>query len=112
MKILVDNNISPKVISLLDKFSVGSKHVVQLGLDTGTEDGEIWNYAKANEYIVLTKDNDFEAMSRLFCCPPKVIQLTCGNKPTLAIIQILDNNKELILEFMNDNENCLLYLGN
>jgi len=110
MKILVDNNISPKVISLLDKFFDTSKHVSQLGLDINTEDAEILNYAKENGYAVLTKDNDFEAMSRLFGCPPKVVQLTCGNKPTLVIIQILNNNHELIKQFLEDDENCLLFL--
>jgi predicted nuclease of predicted toxin-antitoxin system len=111
MKILVDNNLSPRLVWILDKFFTASKHVAQLNLDINTEDAEIWSYAKANGFAVLTKDNDFEAMSRLFGCPPKVIQLTCGNKPTLAIIQILDNNKEVIAEFMNDDENCLLFLG-
>lgn len=111
MKILVDNNISPKVVSLLNKFLPDSKHVSELGLDINTEDEQIWDYAIAHNYSVRTKDNDFEAMSRLFGCPPKVVQLIWGNKPTLAIIQILDSSKEKILEFLNDDENCLLYLG-
>lgn len=111
MKILVDNNLSPRIISLLAKKFANSKHVAELGLDVNTEDEQIWEYAITNDFSIMTKDNDFEAMSRLFGCPPKVIQLTCGNQPTLTVIQILNQNIETISDFLNDNENCLLYIS-
>src|ERR1035437_3206179 len=110
MKILVDNNISPSVISLNEKFFKNSKHVVELNLDKNTEDAVIWEYAKKNGFVILTKDNDFEAMSRVFGCPPKVIQLICGNKTTNEVLHILWNNHTIIKEFIKDNENCLLYI--
>ena len=110
MKILVDNNISPSVISLNEKFFKNSKHVIELNLDKNTEDVVIWEYAKKNGLVILTKDNDFEAMSRVLGCPPKVIQLICGNKTTNEILHILWNNHKIIKEFIKDNENCLLYI--
>ena len=110
MKILVDNNLSFRAAIFLNKTFKGSIHVEKFGLDTDTEDSEIWQFAKENKFAILTKDNDFEAMSRLFGCPPKVIYLTCGNKTTGEIVTILEKNIRVIRSFTEDTENCLLYL--
>ena len=110
MKIIVDNNLSNRVASFLDKTFKGSAHVEKFGLDEMTGDAQIWTFAKENNFTILTKDNDFEAMSRLFGCPPKVIQLTCGNKTTMEIISILTKSIHILRSFISDDENCLLYL--
>lgn len=110
MKLLIDNNISYRVCFLLVKSIQGSKHVSDFHLDKNTEDSAIWNFAQNNGYTILTKDNDFEALSRLFGCSQKVIQLVCGNKKTSELIKILKKNAEAIKLFDSDNENCLLYL--
>ena len=110
MKLLIDNNISYRLCSLLNKSIPGCKHVSDFNLDKNTDDSHIWNFAKENGFSILTKDNDFEAMSRLYGCPPKVIQLICGNKKTSELFEILNKNAETIKLLDNDSENCLLYL--
>ncbi len=110
MKIIVDNNLSNRVAAFLEKTFKGSAHVEKFSLDEDTEDSQIWTFAKQNNFIILTKDNDFEAMSRLFGCPPKVIHLICGNKSTSEIISILINSIKAIRSFIEDDENCLMYL--
>lgn len=109
MKLILDNNISHRVASLLDTSFDECKHVSFFGLNQNTDDSSIWNFAKKHNYCILTKDNDFEALSRLLGCPPKVIQLICGNKSTKEIINILNHNAEAIHQFGKD-ENCLLFL--
>ena len=49
-------------------------------------------------------------MSRLFGCPPKVIQLICGNKSASGIISILEKSVNINRSFDDDEENCLMYL--
>ncbi len=110
MKILVDNNLSAKVSLHLSKLFSESRHVADFGLDENTEDAAIWKFATDNDFSILTKDTDFEAMSRLLGCPPKVIQLTCGNKTTSEIISILSQSSLLVESFLKDEENCLLFL--
>jgi len=110
MKLLIDNNISYRVCSLLAKSIEGCKHVSDFDMDKSTEDSASWSFAKNNGYTILTKDNDFETMSRLFGCPPKVIQLVCGNKKTMELISILEKNSAAIESFDSDDENCLMYL--
>lgn len=110
MKLLIDNNISYRVAVTLNKSILVCKHVSDFSLDANTEDSAIWNFAKKGGYIILTKDNDFEAMSRLFGCPPKVIQMICGNKRTPEIIRILEKNMGVIKLFDGDDENCLMFI--
>lgn len=110
MKIIVDNNLPGKVALFLSRDFKASAHVEEFGLDENTEDREIWEFAKQRKYAILTKDSDFEGMSRLYGCPPKVIQLTCGNKSTAEIISILAKSSTIIRDFIADKENCLMYL--
>src|ERR1041385_3764881 len=99
MRILVDNNLSPRICSYLDKSFPGSKHVSDFNLDENTDDSVIWKYATNNHFVILTKDTYFEALSRLLGCPPKVIQLICGNKRTSEIVSILADKANVIADF-------------
>ncbi len=110
MKLLIDSNISYRVAVTLNKFISECKHVSDVSLDTDTEDIVVWNFAKKDSYVILTKDNDFESMSRLFGCPPKVIRLICGNKKTSEIIKILEDKIDVIKLFNGDKENCLMFI--
>ena len=58
MKLLLDENISAKLVKfLLDDFPE-SIHIDYLQMQ-GTTDSNIWEYAKANSYIIVLKNNDF-----------------------------------------------------
>ena len=108
--VLVDNNLSYRVATFFDKTFEGSCHVAKFNMDENTDDNVIWKFAKEKNFTILTKDTDYEALSRLFGCPPKVIQLICGNKTTSEIISILEKSSSAIHSFINDDENCLMYL--
>ncbi len=99
MKLLFDQNISPKLVSSLKDLFPNSAHVQNLGLDKAT-DNEIWNYAKSNDFIIISKDADFVEHSLLLGYPPFVIWIRRGNCTTDDIIKILINNYLVIEEFM------------
>jgi predicted nuclease of predicted toxin-antitoxin system len=108
MKLLVDNNLSFKLVQPLQDLFTGTQHVGNT-LSITTDDISIWNYAKINGFIILTKDNDFDERSQLEGCPPKIIHLICGNKTTLHILNLLLWRKEELLLFgESDTENCIL----
>ncbi|MEO6690802.1 MAG: DUF5615 family PIN-like protein [Saprospiraceae bacterium] len=71
MKLLFDHNISFRALEYIDQIFPNSIHVVDMKMDANTEDLAIWEFAKNNGYTIVTKDNDFESMSRLYGCPPK-----------------------------------------
>ena len=80
-------------------------------LSSSADDIAIWNYAKANGFNILTKDNDFDEWSLLKGCPPKIIHLLCGNQTTLFILNMIVTNKEVIQNFVeSDTNDCILKL--
>lgn len=110
MKLLIDNNLSYRIVQYLRSDFPDSDHIKNV-LSVYADDSAIWQYAKLNNFVILTKDNDFDERSQLFGCPPKVIHLICGNVTTKQIIDILQNHKNNILQFELDNVNCILKLS-
>lgn len=78
-----------------------SSHV-QFHALTEAEDNEIWEFAKAQDFCIVTQDADFAERSRLYGSPPKVIWLRCGNAPTSSVEAIFQSGVETIQEFMSD----------
>lgn len=52
-------------------------------------DKEVWNYARNQDYLIVTKDVDFSEFSLLRGFPPKVIWIRRGNCSTHDIEIIL-----------------------
>lgn len=109
MKLLFDQNLSPRLVKLLDDIFPNSNHVFTLGLDT-SEDTEVWEYARQNNYTLVTKDADFGDLSVLRGFPPKVIWIRRGNCKTSGIEKILRDNFDAIEQLENDNQLGLITL--
>lgn len=84
-----------------------SSHVQFHGF-TEAMDSEIWEFAKSQEFCIVTQDADFAERSRLYSAPPKVLWLRCGNRPTSDVEAILRAAVEDIQEFLDsDTLDCL-----
>ena len=70
----------------------------------------IWNFAKENGHIIITKDSDFLNLSRIFGQPPKVIYIKTGNCRNRIVLNFLEMNRDLISGFAT-NDSPLLYLS-
>jgi len=101
MKLLFDQNISPRLIERMQDIFPESSHVSLLGLDSAM-DAEVWTYARLHGYILVSKDADFSEMSLLNGFPPKVIWLRIGNCTTGQIESLLRANADLIQSFILD----------
>jgi predicted nuclease of predicted toxin-antitoxin system len=107
MKLLLDENLSRRRIPLLLSTYPDSSQVVLLKLESAS-DREIWEYAKANDYIIVTRDSDFHELGILYGAPPKVIWLKTGNQSKAATLRILIEHKEqLHTAFFIDLKNCI-----
>lgn len=109
MKLLLDENLSDRIIHRIVDLYPNSQQVKTLGL-INTDDVEIWEYAKANEFVLVSKDSDFHQRSLLYGHPPKFIYLRIGNCPTSSIIQILRDNLDTIIQFESSETESLLVL--
>ena len=109
MKLLFDQNLSPRlVIQLADVFP-DSQHVFQLGLDRASDD-DIWTYAHDHEFIIVTKDADFSELSALRGFPPKVLWLCLGNCTTAEIETLLRGHQTTMQQLFDDSDTGTLAL--
>lgn len=108
-RLLLDENLSPRLASALSEWFPGSKHVRDVQLK-GQSDHQIWEFAAENGYTIVTKDDDFRALSLLRGAPPKVIWLVVGNTSTAEILRILTAHTTAIEAFINEPITSLLTL--
>lgn len=109
MKLLVDENLPPRLVDDLADLFPQSIHVSQAGLGS-TPDTSIWEYAKANGFAFLTKDKDFANLSLAWGAPPKVILLVVGNCSTRELAAMIRGNAIRFSEFEQDAGRGLLVL--
>jgi predicted nuclease of predicted toxin-antitoxin system len=109
-KILVDENLSRKILLSLPSFP-GSLHVSSCYLER-TSDVEIWEFAEKNGYAILTRDIDFYSLSTLRGCPPKVIHLVTpkANQSTQYFRDRLSRSIPAITDFLKSDLHCYLEL--
>lgn len=80
-------------------------HVSELKIIQPANDISIWNYAKKNEFTIISKDDDFEKIVLLRKAPPKLIYLKTYNLDTKKLVDLILGNKDKIIEFVNSGEN-------
>jgi predicted nuclease of predicted toxin-antitoxin system len=110
VRLLFDENLSPRLANQVDALFPGSQHVGSVGL-TGKSDQEIWDYAAAHGFIIVSKDNDFRQRCFVTGQPPKVIWLSVGNAGTSAIRTLLEGAHHAVAEFAGNADEALLVLG-
>jgi len=97
MKLLLDENLSRRIVVSLQADFPGTSHVSLLGLDRAT-DYAIWTYSKDGDYVVVAKDDDFQAIQGLHGHPPQVIRLRLGNCTNQDVLAFLIKSAAAIKE--------------
>jgi predicted nuclease of predicted toxin-antitoxin system len=109
LKLLFDENLSPRLTDAFASEFPGSSHVTSIGLG-GAPDLAIWEHAKANDFIVISKDDDFRSLSLVNGAPPKVIWMRVGNASTAEIEKFIRSSILRINNFEMSPEESLLIL--
>ena len=110
MKLLFDANLSPSLVAHLRSHYPASLHVRDVGLRVGS-DAEIWEHAKAGEFLIVSKDTDFRERSFIEGFPPKVVWLNLGNAGTMEIADRLRLAQPAVAAFLVDPEESLLVIS-
>ncbi|MBK8966892.1 MAG: DUF5615 family PIN-like protein [Lewinellaceae bacterium] len=108
MAILLDQNISFRLLNRLGGVFPDTTHVRLLGL-TDHSDHQIFMYARRKGIdAIITLDEDFSLIQLEHGTPPKIIWLRTGNCSTTVLAQILLENTSVIQEFLSDDtHDCL-----
>ncbi len=109
MKLLLDQNISRRLLPELEPLFPGSRQVQLLGMETET-DRVLWEFAKTEGYCIVTKDSDFVELSALYGYPPKVVWLNLGNVPNTVVQAKLLASADAIHAFLEQTEDGVMEL--
>jgi predicted nuclease of predicted toxin-antitoxin system len=93
VKLLFDQNLSPKLVKHLADLYPDSNHVYHLGIDL-VPDREMREYAGREGFVIVTKDSDFSDLCILLGFPPKVIWIRRGNCSSREIEAILRDHQQ------------------
>jgi len=108
MKLLFDENLSPKLPHLLEDIFPGSAHVRDCGLK-GRADDVIWRYANTKGFIIVSKDADFHQRCLLYGPPSKFVWLRLGNCTREDLKMLLMAHEQDIVTFaVNPSESVLV----
>ena len=101
MKLLFDQNLSHTLVVRLADLFPGSVHVRQVGLEAAA-DHIVWEYAKTNSLIIVSKDADMHQRSFLFGAPPKIVWVRLGNCSTTDVEKLLRRYIDTLKTFESD----------
>ena len=110
MKLLFDENLSPKLVAALADEFPDSAQVADIGL-RGADDRQIWDHAREFEYVIVSKDGDFRDRSLVDGGPPKIIWVDVGNARTSEISDLLSREIDRIVLFWQQADASLLILS-
>ena len=89
MIIWIDAQFSPAIAKwLADTFSIEAVAIRDLQLREA-KDKQIFDAARQNSAVVMTKDSDFVLLLEQLGPPPQVLWVTCGNTSNARLKEIL-----------------------
>lgn len=111
MKLLLDENLSRRIVPMLQTDYPGSSQIALLQL-AAAMDRQIWEYAKANDFVIVTRDSDFHELSTLYGSPPKIIWLKTGNQSkTTTLLGLLSHKDEIFAALFQEDKSCIEIYG-
>ncbi|MGE0873770.1 MAG: DUF5615 family PIN-like protein [Burkholderiales bacterium] len=109
MKLLFDENLSPRLAESIQSDYPGSTHVHHVGLGAASDE-RVWEYARQGGFAIVTKDADFPERSVIEGYPPKVIWVRIGNVSTARIEAALRDQREAINRLDADDQLAVLII--
>ena len=107
MKLLLDENLSRRIVPFLQTVYPDSSQVALLGLESAS-DSEIWQYAKDNRFVIVSRDSDFQERSLVAGHPPQVVWLKIPNRSKTVVLNILlDHHIEIKQALIEQNRACV-----
>jgi predicted nuclease of predicted toxin-antitoxin system len=101
VKLLFDHNLSPPLVKRLADIYPDAAHLHLLGFDRA-DDEVVWEFARREGFLIVTKDADFSDLCLMRGLPPKVIWIRPGHCKTQAVEAILRRHRDKIEALESD----------
>ncbi len=98
-KFLIDVNL-PYYFALWNT----SDYIHQMDINDESSDEEIWEYARQNNLIIITKDSDFSNLILFRTPPPKVIHIRIGNMKIQDFFKLMTQIWPDVLELIENHK--------
>jgi predicted nuclease of predicted toxin-antitoxin system len=108
MTIWIDAQLSPFIASWINTNfpDLNAKSLRSLGLRNAT-DYEIFRQARAQNIVLMSKDQDFVKLIEINGTPPKLIWVTCGNTSNARMCEILKESLLQAILLLNNDESIV-----
>lgn len=107
MKLLLDENLSRRIVPFLQATFPGSTQIALVGLESAS-DSEIWQYARDNGFVIVSRDSDFQERSLVSGHPPQIIWLKIRNCTKTVVLNILlEHHNEIELALSAHHLTCV-----
>lgn len=107
MKLLLDENISFRVVQPLATIFPGSIHISDQQPQL-KEDQQIFDFAKAHDFTIVSFDEDFYEIQLLKGYPPKIVWLRFGNSNNLRVVSKIIENQKAIISFQKNPDSGII----
>lgn len=107
MKLLLDENLSRRMVPFLVNDYPGTSQIALLGMEQ-TEDREVWEFARLHDFVIVTRDSDYYDLSTIYGPPPKIVWLRTGNQSKAATLAALLNHRAAIEQaLLGEDKACI-----
>jgi len=108
MKLLIDAQLSPSIAAWINTNypSYHAESVWAAGLQE-QNDLFIYEYAKQNGFVIVSKDSDFRMLIDRFGCPPHLIWITMGNTSNEVMRKSLEESLNKLVDMIKLGESIV-----
>jgi len=110
LKLLLDENLSRRIVSALSARFPGSSQVGLLGLERSTDE-QLCDFAAENDFVLVSKDDDFPALVVARGYRPKLIQIALGNASNDEVLSALLGAADRLESALSQSEICIAVIN-
>jgi predicted nuclease of predicted toxin-antitoxin system len=102
--IILDSHLPPSMAPwIIETYNIDCFSATYLNLRHAA-DLDLFQFARTNNAIFITKDDDFLELNSRFGSPPKIIWLTCGNTSKKRLKEIFISYFHQAIELLNSSD--------
>ena len=110
MKFIVDAQLPPALAHFLATKNEEVKHVLDLQM-LEASDSEIWTLALKEDWVIISKDEDFPIRASVSANAPKIIWVRIGNCSKQTLLRIFNDHWRKIKTELDKGSNLVELQG-
>ena len=106
MKFIIDAQLPVALAKAMCSEGYEAEHVAR-ALQLDAEDTQIWELAKCDNLVIISKDDDFAKRSKQVADPPIIVWVRVGNIRNKALIEWFSKLLPQIVELIEQGEKLI-----